>query len=1359
MLHKNSFLTTLFFLISLTSMSQSDCEVEVTFVWTLDSDWCESWCKIDDADGNLVAGYFSACQNQGCAACDIDDLYTWFGGDVDAVLENGIFVITQTELLPEGEYFVEMHDGYGDGWSDNSTEGIDAFSISGNINYSIDFTNGYLTTGYFTLSCEPGEGCTDVTACNYDSNAVEDDGSCLYFDDCGICDGEGIPNGECDCLGNVLDAVGECGGTCMEDVNGDGICDDCPGEVDECGICNGPGAIYDCGCEEMPDGDCDCNGNQLDALGICGGDCESDLNNNGVCDDLEIPGCIDPTACNYLSFATTDDGSCEYCSCITEEEYSLTIEASQPLEADGTTYRFYVNMTNDTDHLSAVFGDESMPMHVNTPEGAFNSEYNSSWNASGINPAFIAFFPELADDSYATIGLDVPALMSGVPGSENPALVEDTSQPITNYFMLDNSIALVSNSFSGASYFVTNGAENGLPDENDRVLIMQVTTTGDINGILNYQIFPEGIGANQIIKTVEFFGEGTWGQGLGTDVCGCTDSSACNYDSEAIYDDGSCLEFDECGVCDGPGAIYDCGCYDIPEGDCDCNGNQFDELGNCGGDCAADVDADGICDDVDDCVGVYDECGVCNGPGAIFECGCADIPEGDCDCNGNQFDELGNCGGDCEADADGDGICDDVDDCVGVYDECGVCNGPGAIYECGCADIPEEDCDCDGNQLDALGVCGGDCSADADADGICDDVDPCVGAYDECGICNGPGAIYECGCADIPEGDCDCIGNQLDALFICGGDCEADVDGDGICDDVDDCVGAFDECGICNGPGSIYDCGCYDIPEGDCDCNGNQLDALFICGGDCEADVDSDGICDDVDDCVGAFDECGICNGPGSIYDCGCYDIPEGDCDCNGNQLDALFICGGNCEADVDGDGICDDMDDCVGAFDECGVCNGPGAIYECGCADIPEGDCDCDGNQLDALFICGGDCEADADGDGICDDVDDCVGEYDECGVCNGPGAIYECGCADIPEGDCDCEGNQLDALFICGGDCEADADGDGICDDVDDCVGDYDECGVCNGPGAIYECGCADIPEGDCDCNGNQLDVLGECGGDCEEDADGDGVCDDEEILGCTDTQACNFNPEATEENGLCNYDCYGCIDPMACNFDEEATMDGGGCILPGEPCDDGIEYTEDDFLQEDCSCMGYGCTDPDACNYVEGAVSDNSMCNYVGAYSITGALNSFNNMIVDYSYPNTSGSTYEWTISFGDITNGEGTSEIEVVWWGETEGQLCVVETNSEGCSGDIACINVTITNGISEADLAQILIYPNPTSDILNVELNGSNLISVYDLTGRVVIQTFIREKGMIDVSGLQRGTYLIKSIGDYQSSTAKRFTVN
>ena len=41
--------------------------------------------------------------------------------------------------------------------------------------------------------------------------------------------------------------------------------------------------------------------------------------------------------------------------------------------------------------------------------------------------------------------------------------------------------------------------------------------------------------------------------------------------------------------------------------------------------------------------------------------------------------------------------------------------------------------------------------------------------------------------------------------------------------------------------------------------------------------------------------------------------------------LDVLDVCGGGCEADEDNDGVCDDIDDCIGVVDECGVCNGPG--------------------------------------------------------------------------------------------------------------------------------------------------------------------------------------------------------------------------------------------------------------------------------------------------------------------------------------------------------------------------------------------------------------------------------------------------
>jgi hypothetical protein len=74
------------------------------------------------------------------------------------------------------------------------------------------------------------------------------------------------------------------------------------------------------------------------------------------------------------------------------------------------------------------------------------------------------------------------------------------------------------------------------------------------------------------------------------EIVGCTDESACNFNSDATSDDGSCLELDQCGVCGGSG---------IPEGACDCEGNRQDALGVCGGLCEADNDNNGICDDLE----------------------------------------------------------------------------------------------------------------------------------------------------------------------------------------------------------------------------------------------------------------------------------------------------------------------------------------------------------------------------------------------------------------------------------------------------------------------------------------------------------------------------------------------------------------------------------------------------------------------------------------------------------------------------------------------------------------------------------------------------------------------------------------
>ena len=73
---------------------------------------------------------------------------------------------------------------------------------------------GYLGLLFLILSCESPtesepEGCDGVP------------GSGLEFDECGECGGNGIPEDECDCNGNIEDECGVCGGS---GVDVDGFC-------------------------------------------------------------------------------------------------------------------------------------------------------------------------------------------------------------------------------------------------------------------------------------------------------------------------------------------------------------------------------------------------------------------------------------------------------------------------------------------------------------------------------------------------------------------------------------------------------------------------------------------------------------------------------------------------------------------------------------------------------------------------------------------------------------------------------------------------------------------------------------------------------------------------------------------------------------------------------------------------------------------------------------------------------------------------------------------------------------------------------------------------------------------------------
>jgi len=78
-------------------------------------------------------------------------------------------------------------------------------------------------------------------------------------------------------------------------------------------------------------------------------------------------------------------------------------------------------------------------------------------------------------------------------------------------------------------------------------------------------------------------------------------------------------------------------------------------------------------------------------------------------------------------------------------------------------------------------------------------------------------------------------------------------------------------------------------------------------------------------------------------------------------------------------------------------------------------------------------------------------------------------------------------------------------------------------------------------------------------------------DELYGCTDPTACNFDATATASNSSCEYtSCIGCTDPEACNFDVFADTDDGSCTYPG-------------------------CTDFGACNYTFLAGCDDGSCCY--------------------------------------------------------------------------------------------------------------------------------------------------------------------
>ena len=416
---------------------------------------------------------------------------------------------------------------------------------------------------------DPLTGCTDSDACNYLSTAVNDNGTCIY---------PGCTNPEaCNydtsppCVNNnnclFPDFAQDCEGNCLSDFDGDGICDEL-----EIGGCTD---LLACNFfAEATDDDCSC-AYPLYPLD-CNGNCYIDTDGDGVCDGAEIAGCDDPVGCNFAADATDNDGSCIYC-CYSilggSQGFSLdVVELASSLEGHNT-YHLYVTASAEGDRVVGVSGSNGLSTLVSSA-GLFHQAIDGGLLVTDIDPVNFLTSEEVALDSWLTIGLEDPVL-----GAGDFAPVATTGLWQTQ-FNLGGSLSLGAN--SGDGWSVDASAENALAGAALRVLVGQFTSTEAIAGALNVQVLPDGSALDATPLSLNLIFEAP--------PCGCMDASACNFDNGATYDDGSC---------------------DFPLEGLDCQGA-----------CAADADQDGICDE--------DEVGGCTDANADNYTASATDDDGSC---------------------------------------------------------------------------------------------------------------------------------------------------------------------------------------------------------------------------------------------------------------------------------------------------------------------------------------------------------------------------------------------------------------------------------------------------------------------------------------------------------------------------------------------------------------------------------------------------------------------------------------------------------------------------------------------------------------------------------------------------------
>jgi hypothetical protein len=163
------------------------------------------------------------------------------------------------------------------------------------------------------------------------------------------------------------------------------------------------------------------------------------------------------------------------------------------------------------------------------------------------------------------------------------------------------------------------------------------------------------------------------------------------------------------------------------------------------------------------------------------------------------------------------------------------------------------------------------------------------------------------------------------------------------------------------------------------------------------------------------------------------------------------------------------------------------------------------------------------------------------------------------------------------------------------------------------------------------------------------------------------------------------------------------------------------------------------------------------------------------VNWTYNSTNGGNVDYTLYYTNTTTGVesmvtgNTADLPIVLTGlddQTMYEYYIVCENACNTTGEVASFT-TLLDGINELGFGKnVSVYPNPTTDKINVEINATvnkgSVISLVTLQGQVIYSQTLAEnttgfRTEIDVDNFARGIYLLK-IEDENSSIQQRVIV-